>query len=311
MNIRKVYSLILTFLLLQLALTGQAQNTEKPGDSQTGFFWETSINHTTFLLLGSVHAGKAAYYPLPDLFEWCYENSETLIMEIEDDFDSLENKMLAYAEKDRLPEELYFRHHLDSASISKILEVLDREDFLKYDQYKGWFLNMTLIGSNLKLVGFDPEQGIDMYIRSKAAKDQKPVVGLDKFEDQLALFEFDLPHETQIKVLERTISTLDMQAKQGAPLLESYFTWNSDSFEKTFLSAYDFENPNMKRAYDHVFVARNQLWVEKLEKISQENPGTYMVVVGAGHFFGPSNIRELLEQKGYTINPLEDQETSR
>ena len=41
--------------------------------------------------------------------------------------------------------------------------------------------------------------------------------------------------------------------------------------------------------------------VEKLERIALEKPGTYFVIVGSGHYFGPENIRQLLTGRGYAV----------
>ena len=75
-------------------------------------------------------------------------------------------------------------------------------------------------------------------------------------------------------------------------------------FEEEFLKGMDFNIPQVKQAYDMVFTNRNKSWVERFEKLSEENPATYFVLVGAGHYFGPNNIRELLEQKGYTVEKI-------
>lgn len=286
------------------AVSGQDQTNRDPSGAYSGFIWKTTIHESTFYLAGSVHAGNEECFPLPDDFMECYEQADVMIMEVEEDFDTLEQLMLDYAEKDRQSEDLYFRHHLDSATIQQILKVLDKEEFLKYDQYKGWFLNMTLSGTRLKLVGFDPDYGIDMFFRKKASADMKMVIGLDRFEDQLKLFEFDVPHEAQVRIIEQTAASMEMQARAEAPLMTSYFAWDPEAFEGTFLSMYDFENPTIKNVYDLVFTARNKSWVEKLEKIALDAPGTYMVLVGAGHLFGPGNLRELLERNGHVIEPL-------
>ena len=93
-------------------------------------------------------------------------------------------------------------------------------------------------------------------------------------------------------------------ASNEAPLYEAYFKNDLTLFEAEFLKAYDFNKPQMVKIYDLVFSDRNAKWIEKFEQISIENPGSYFVMVGSGHFFGPNNIRELLEDKGYTVEKL-------
>jgi uncharacterized protein YbaP (TraB family) len=39
-------------------------------------------------------------------------------------------------------------------------------------------------------------------------------------------------------------------------------------------------------------------------ELSKGNTGSYFVLVGAGHYFGPNNILELQESKRYTIEKI-------
>lgn len=281
-----------------------AQEITKTLAPTADFIWRCTINQATFYLVGSVHAGKESYYPLPEQYLDCYTNADVMIMELADDFATLEEKMIDYAEKDRLPEPQYFRHHLDSTTLEKILGILDREEFQKYDQYKGWFLNMILSGTKHRLYGFHGDHGIDMYFRNMAKEDDKQVIGLDRFEDQFVLFEFDVPYEAQIQVIQRAAGSLQMQATAELPLLEAYYAQDSERFEKVFASMYDFTNPVVKDVYEQVFTARNKKWVNHLEEVARGEGKTYMVLVGAGHFFGPDNVRDLLNSRGYQVESL-------
>lgn len=282
----------------------RAQEITKTPAPPAGFIWKSTIDQATFYLVGSVHAGKETYYPLPEQYLGCYTDADVMIMELEDDLATLEEKMIDYAEKDRLPEEQYFRHHLDSTTLEKILGVLELEEFQKYDQYKGWFLNMILSGTKHRLYGFHGDHGVDMYFRNMAKEDNKQVIGLDRFEDQFELFEFDVPYEAQIQVIQRAAGALQMQATAELPLLEAYYSQDPDRFGKVFASMYDFTNPVVKDVYEQVFTARNKKWVNHLEEIARDKGKTYMVLVGAGHFFGPDNVRELLKSRGYQVESL-------
>lgn len=296
---------LLVFVLLYCDPSfGTAQEISDIPNHSPGFIWKTNINQGIFYLVGSVHAGKKAYYPLPEQYLDCYADADVMIMELEDDFATLEEKMFDYAEKDRLPEAQYLRYHLDSITMGKILRVMDLEEFQKYDQFKGWFLNMILSGTKHRLNGFHGDHGIDMYFRNMAKEDDKPVIGLDRFEDQFALFEFDAPYEAQIQVIQRAAGSLQMQAAAELPLLEAYYSHDPEKFEKVFVSMYDVTNPAVKNVYEQIFASRNKKWVKFLEEIARNEGKTYMVLVGAGHFFGPDNVRALLESRGYRVKSL-------
>ncbi len=108
----------------------------------------------------------------------------------------------------------------------------------------------------------------------------------------------------QVKVFENAINNMEEQAKKELPLIEAYYMDSLTLFKNEFLKPFDFSNSKRKQAYNLVFTERNKSWVEKIEKYASEAPGTYFVLVGAGHYFGPDNIRAILEQKGYAVEKI-------
>jgi uncharacterized protein YbaP (TraB family) len=288
------YLLILTLILIFIPACKQ----EKTSDC---FIWKVGINESTFYLVGSLHTAKEAHYPLPEIYTDFYEKADKVILELEKDFAGIEQEIFNYAEKDRLTEEEYLNNHLKPESIEKLKLIFKEDKLDKYYKYEGWLLNMAIAGTKSKLLGYDPLLAIDKHFHDLAAEDKKEIIGLDDITTQIVLFEFDAPILMQVQVLENTISNMETQAEEELPLLEAYFSDNLALFEEKFLNGFDLDNPQVKQAYDMVFTNRNKSWVEQFEKLSEENPATYFVLVGSGHYFGPNNIRELLTQKGYTV----------
>ena len=233
-----------------------------------------------------------------------YRKADKIILELEDDFNTLEEKIFKYAEKDRLKDDQYLNLHLSSESLEKLKQIFDEEKLNQYFQHEAWLLNMTIAGTKSKCIGYDPLLAIDKYFHDLAEKDRIEIIGLDSIQTQLLLFDFDVPFEMQVKIIEEAVSELELNAKTEEPLYKAYFENDMVQFENEFLKLYDFSKPQVKQIYDKVFTSRNINWIEQFEQLSTENPGTYFVLVGSGHYFGPSNIRELLEQKGYTVEKI-------
>jgi len=277
----------------------------KSGDEHSDCFtWKVKINESTFYLAGSIHGASEGNYPLPKTYLKSYKKADKVILELKDDFETLEGKIFSYAEKDKLPDGLNLGDSLNPESIYKLREIIGNDKLDKCLGYEAWLLNMFIAGSRSKLCGYDPKLAIDKYFHDLATKDKKEIIGLDEIQTQLALFDFDLPFKTQIPILEKAVSEMAMNAKGEEELFKAYFENNLVKFEKEFLEPYDFENPQMKNMYDRVFTKRNTSWVEKLIELSKGNSGSYFVLVGSGHYFGPDNILELLENKGYTIEKI-------
>jgi hypothetical protein len=278
-----------------------AASNDEPSDC---FTWIVKINGSTFYLAGSIHGASVGNYPLPKTYLKCYKKADKVIFELKDDFETLENKIFLYAEKDKLPDGLNLGDSLNSESIYKLREIIEKDKLDKSLGYEAWLLNMFIAGNKSKLCGYDPKLAIDKYFHDLATKDKKEIIGLDEIQTQLALFDFDLPFKIQIQILEKAISEMAMKAKGEEELFKAYFENDLVKFEKEFLKPYDFENPQMKKMYDIVFTKRNTSWVEQFIELSKGNPGSYFVLVGSGHYFGPNNILELLKSKGYTIEKI-------
>lgn len=56
--------------------------------------------------------------------------------------------------------------------------------------------------------------------------------------------------------------------------------------------------------YEVIFRLRNRLWVDQILAYQAHHP-TLFVAVGAGHFAGPSNLIELLEERGLTVQRVQ------
>jgi len=278
-----------------------AKSNEEPSDC---FTWKVKINGSAFYLAGSIHAASERNYPLPETYLKSYKKADKVILELEDDFETLENKIFLYAEKDKLPGGLNLGDSLNPESIYKLREIIGNDKLDKSLGYEAWLLNMFIAGSKSKLCGYDPKLAIDKYFHDLATKDKKEIIGLDEIQTQLALFDFDMPFKIQIQILEKAVSEMAMKAKGEEELFKAYFENDLVKFEKEFLKTYDFENPQIQKMYEKVFTKRNTSWVEKFIELSKGNPGSYFVLVGSGHYFGPNNLLELLESKGYTIEKI-------
>jgi uncharacterized protein YbaP (TraB family) len=268
------------------------------------FTWKVKINESTFYLAGSVHGGNEKNYPLPETYQKIYDKSDKVILELKESFDEIEKKMFEYAQKDTLPKILRLNDSLKPETVAKLKEITTDAELERYFSHEAWLLNMHIAGNKYKLVGYDPMLAVDKHFYDKASKDKKEIIGLDQFEAQIALFEFEVPFNVQIMIIEKAVANMKAEAEKEKGLLDAYFANDMVRFEKEFMSPWKFENPQMKNVYDQIFTNRNKSWVTKFEELSLESPGEYFVLVGTGHFFGPNNVLELLTSKGYKVEKM-------
>ena len=278
------------------------------GDTPPGFLWKVNINGSEFSLAGSIHAGKKDKYPLPEAYLNAYSQADYVILELKDDFETVNRLIFNYAEKDSLKEEEHLDYYLsqESKDILNFLFKGEEETLERYYQHEGWLLNMVISAMKAKLIGYDPKLAVDKFFHELATKDQKPILGLDRIETQLSLCEFEVPLENQVKIIESALKRAEQTARAEQPLFDAYFTQNPEAFQEAFLATMNLDNPQIKAMYELVFVDRNNSWVQKLVGLSKTHPGNYFMLVGCGHYFGPDNVLEILEQEGFIIEQCKD-----
>jgi uncharacterized protein YbaP (TraB family) len=291
---------------LSLLLLICQQITLAQSETPPGFLWQVNINGSEFSLAGSVHAGKKNLYPLPEAYLSAYREADYVLFELKEDFGTLEENIFRYAAKDSLEEDQYLDNYLspDSKEILSVMFKGKEELLARYYRYEGWLLNMAVSGRRSKLIGYDPGLAVDKYFHDMATEDQKMILGLDQLETQLKLFEFEATREQQVGIIESALKRAKQQALSEQPIFESYYSQDTDAFREAFLGNLDMENPQVRAVYDRVFVSRNKAWVRKLIELSETMPGNYFMLVGCGHYFGPDNVLELLENEGFQVRQL-------
>jgi uncharacterized protein YbaP (TraB family) len=63
------------------------------------------------------------------------------------------------------------------------------------------------------------------------------------------------------------------------------------------------EEPGLAELYDRLIFRRNVAMANELERLL-EQPGTWFVVVGAGHFVGDRSVIADLKRKGFDIQRI-------
>jgi uncharacterized protein YbaP (TraB family) len=288
-----------TFLFILLLVCQHAVMAQN--DTPPGFLWKVTINGSEFSLAGSIHAGAEDKYPLPKAYLDAYKQSDYVILELKEDFETLEELIFTYAGKDRLKEDEYLDQYLsqDGKDILNFLFKGEEEKLKRYYRHEAWLLNMAISGMKVKLIGYDPELAVDKFFHEQATKDGKPILGLDRIETQLGLFEFEAPLENQVQIIESALKRAEQTARSEQVLFESFFSQDTEAFRDAFIASMNLEIPQIKAVYEQVFVKRNKAWVQRLLELSDTRPGNYFMLVGCGHYFGPENLLELLEKEGF------------
>jgi uncharacterized protein YbaP (TraB family) len=260
-------------------------------------FWTVRGAHNTVYLLGSVHVLRPEDSTLPDEVRLAYTRSATVVLEVNlNTLDSagLLATSIRYAtlpDGQRLSEvlgpELYGRFvaHANTLGLDTDLTAT----------FQPWFAALMLDEIQMSKLGFSASSGVDEQLATRAASDNKEVIGLETVEDQLGVFS-QLSLDEQRRYMRFSLDGLDSAAADIAATVTAWREGDTKALEKLLNDDFR-EFPDLRR---RLTVDRNQRWLEKIVPMLEGNHD-YLVVVGALHLVGSGGLVDLLRKRGFEV----------
>jgi len=265
--------------------------------------WEISyFDDKKVYLVGSIHAGTAEMYPLPEEILKAFEESDEL---------AVEANQFAEFEMDLFQKEMAKSHYRegtlqDSIPAELYKKLLARMEYLglnseQYERTKPWYLTMILQAKQVEKAGLQMQYGIDHFFITKAQELDKPIAEVEGVLQQLQLLS-NLPDSTQNLLLDYTLMEFEAYQKETQELAKIWLEGDTKELEKVILRTYR-EYEKMQPLFDTWIVERNFDMTEKIEGYIHSDK-TVFVVVGAAHVVGQDGILQILRRKGYFIKQL-------
>ncbi len=297
--------LTLTMLVAVPAAEAAAQTPNaQPGaaDAMAGhhLLWKVTGPRGTAYLVGSIHFGTPDMYPLPAEMTRAYEASQALVVEV--NLMALDPTQMTQI----VAAKALYR---DGTTLSKVLTPQTWKELDKVlkkfgtsaqivEHQKPWFVSMTLTSLALRRFGFNEDLGIDNHFM-KLANNNKPIIGLETFQQQLDFLDgFSITEQEQM--LKETFEDIDKGTEFLADTLRAWRTGNAQQVDDLMNEELRNGGDADKHMYQVLVADRNVAMVDKLERLLKRG-GSYFVVLGAAHFVGKDGIVELLKAKGYQV----------
>ena len=290
---------ILRFLAAAAAL-GFAAATPAQAPAPGAYFWEVTALTNRIYLFGTVHAGKAAWYPLPPVVETALADSKVLVVEANVTDDAAIAKSsggMVYKPPDTLaknvrPEDyarfrkLVARYALPEAQIA---------------QLKPFVAVSVLVFSEWARLGYLANYGVDAYLIRKAHAEAKPILELEGVATQAALLDSLTAEEGRI-AFQGALDALEsgLASEQITGMVNA---WQAGDPELLLEVARKY-NSEVKgaEAFEEKFIwARHDDMLKKIEGYLNHSRDRHFVAVGALHLAGPRGLVELLRKKGYVV----------
>ena len=166
-----------------------------------------------------------------------------------------------------------------------------------FDSYKPVMVSSSLqVFIAMKIYpDFNAEKAIDSHMQAMAKKDKKEVGGLETIDFQVNML-YNEPLEKQAADL-LEMAEKSKEAEEDIIVLTELYR-QQDLAKMWELMLEDTEPEDLET----MLYGRNRNWVEQMKNIMPS--ASAMFVVGAGHLPGDQGLIKLLENEGYTLEPV-------
>jgi uncharacterized protein YbaP (TraB family) len=294
-------------ILFAICLAPSTRAAEPAGDTaQKLFCWKVTGAQGAVYLFGTVHVGRADFYPLAPIIETSFKQADTLITEADLIEPQDTNRLLKMLlQKGVYPAGDSVENHIGQQTRTLLLPYVAKSKELAsdYARLKPWFLTVSIAVIEAKRMGLDPSEGLDRHFVDKAREMHKPIGTLETAEFQLNLIS-SFPEELQDRLLLSSLLDVEHKSEGMDRMLQAWKSGDADAMEETKLR-YVREYPSLKPVFERLFDQRNDGMTQQIEQFLQ-TPKTYFVAVGAGHLTGEHGILSQLRGKNFTVEQLQD-----
>jgi uncharacterized protein YbaP (TraB family) len=305
MKYRTILQAFAVVLMVSLAPLGWAA--EPAGDlGQKLFCWKVTGPLGVVYLLGTLHVGRADFYPLAPILETSFKQADTLVTEAELSEPQASSHLLkVLLQTGVYPTGDSIDKHIGEDTRARLARYIGTTQELasSYARMKPWFLSFAIALVEAKRMGFDPSNGVDRHFVDEATQMHKPIATLETADAQLEMMS-SFPDELQDKYLLSTLVDAEHKTEIIDGMIAAWKSGNAEAMDEV-AAAYPRDYPELKPVFEKMFAQRNDAMTQKIERFLQ-TPKTYFVAVGAGHLTGERGILSQLRGKHYDIEQLQD-----
>ena len=288
--------------LIALAASLAASLAAAPA-AAASYLWEvTSLTNRAYLF-GTVHAGKASWYPLPKAVEDAFLDSKVVVVEADITDANAINKSAA-AMMYKPPASL--KTHIPAEQYARFARYLARYGLPEEQvvQMKPFMAVSLLVFSEWARMGYLPNYGVDAYLITKAKAEAKTIVEIEGVDAQIALMDSLTEKETQ-QLFKGTLDALE-SGLTDAQVNGMMAAWQSGEPDALLRVARQYNDRIAGAAeFEEKFIwSRHDAMAAKIEGYLNQSKDRHFVAVGALHLAGPRGLIEMLRKRGYVVRQL-------
>jgi uncharacterized protein len=294
---------IAALALCCFAFTGAARAAAGDG-APKHFLWKVTGPKGVVYLLGTIHAAKADFYPLPSIIEDSFEKADTLIEEIDiSEPAEAARAQQALVETGSYPNGDAITNHLSEVTRSHLAAYMKKGGLPEpaIAHMRPWLVSMLVEQLELQRMGFDPSYGLDQHFIEEARQSHKQIGALEDAGSQLKMLS-SLSEEFQDRLLLSSLVDVEKSHEVLDLLTQAWQSGDSAAMQELITSSVR-DYPQLKPLMTELFDDRNTAMAAKIERFLQ-TPKSYFVAVGAGHLVGDKGILSQLQRQNFRVEQL-------
>ena len=275
--------------------------------------WRVSHGESTVYLLGSIHAFKPSFYPLPAAMDSAFKAADRVVFEV--DLQRVNDAAITTLVRDKglYPPTQHLEDELSAITLKRLRDYLFSRagsvpspsslSLADVQQMRPWYLSLVLGMQALQDAGYNPELGIDQHYFDRASQLNKPTGALETAEAQILLLAMDSP-EGQDLSLRSTLTTADSLEAQLEQLIDVWHRGDVDAMLTLSLEA-EGDDPLLDQQFKRLINDRNRQMVTHIQGYL-ERTETTLVIVGALHLGGERGLLNML-QRDYVVTQIDSE----
>lgn len=261
--------------------------------------WKVSDADSEIYLFGSVHIFTREMDDWrSDAFDAILKSADHVVFEVVMDLEAYSTVTQFTMTKGMLAGGKGLSELLSAEDHGKVQAAAERAgiDGAMLERMQPWLATLTLMNAAMP----KSSAGVEMLLDAEVAPERKR--GLETAEEQMGFFA-DAPLDEQIAGL---ISAADgVEAGLVGMLDPLIAAWESGDTAALLATINAQIQPGDRAMMERLIDERNQRWLTPIEKLLADNDES-LLVVGAAHLVGPMGVPSLLQERGYTVERVDE-----
>ena len=281
-------------LLLLVIFCGSTSYAQK--QTSNSLLWEISGNglQQPSYLFGTIHMICKEDFILSETAKQKFNSSKQVYLELDMDDPQLQMTMMQQLQ---LPSNESLKNKFVESDFKALDSFLMKElnmNLAVFDQFKPMMV-MSLLAQ--RVLSCAEMESYEMNFVKMATEQKKELLGLEKVEDQLAVFDA-IPDSLEIRSIMNMVNDFDAQKKEFNRMSTIYKSQDLEALYQLIA-----ESPEMMGSQELLLDRRNRNWIPVMDS-AMKKTSTFFAV-GAGHLGGNQGVLELLRKQGYSVKPIQ------